>query len=151
MGYTSVKSIIFHFCEKKLQKWGSPIFEVFFSQKWKNIDFTLVYHILSNFPKISILHYNTRFFWNFIKKSKVATLGFFQKKAKNRVLSASRWCQNTHLGEVISRDILPPPRQNVKMSKCQNTHIGEVIFRDILPPPRQNVKMLKYSYWGGHI
>ena len=35
MGYTSVKSIIFHFCEKKLQKWGSPIFEVFFRKNGK--------------------------------------------------------------------------------------------------------------------
>ena len=38
----------------------------------------------------SILHYNTRFSWNFIKKSKVATLGFFKKKVKNQVLSSSR-------------------------------------------------------------
>ena len=63
----------------------------FFSQKWKNFVFTLVYPILSNLQKKSILHYNTRFSWIFCKKSKVATLGFFQKKAKNWVLTSSRW------------------------------------------------------------
>ena len=66
-------------------------FWTFFLQKRENVVFTLVYPILSDFPKISILHYNTRFSCIFWKKSKVATLGFFQKMTKNQVLSSSRW------------------------------------------------------------
>ena len=63
----------------------------FFLQKRENIVFTLEYPILWNFPTKSFIHYNTRFSWNFEKKSKVGTLGFFQKMAKNQVLSSSHW------------------------------------------------------------
>ena len=64
------------------QLFGFISFLNFFLQKRENVVFTLVYPMLSDFPKISILHYNTRFSWIFWKKSKVATLGFFQKMTK---------------------------------------------------------------------
>ena len=68
----------------------NPIFNFFFT-KMANLRFHTSISNCINFSKKSILHYNTRFSWNFLKKSKVATLGFFQKKAKYQVLSSSGW------------------------------------------------------------
>ena len=57
----------------------SSTFFTLFRQTCEKIGFTLLYQILSNLLKKLILHYNIRFSWKFIKKSKVVPLWFFKK------------------------------------------------------------------------